>query len=86
MLQLRYLNFYRKTPVSNDTFCQVSSLMHRFTALTPSSFKEPKWFKICAENYLLSGRLNEICDHNSAVASNAGRNDVSNKINLLFEF
>jgi hypothetical protein len=51
--------------------------MHRFTALTPNSSRELKWFKICAENYLLNGRLNDICDHNSVVASNAGRNDVS---------
>ncbi|XP_058806827.1 GATOR complex protein WDR24 [Phymastichus coffea] len=66
----------RKAPASNDTFCQASSWMHKFTPLI-SSNREPKWFKICAENYLLSGRLNEICDHNSFVASNAGRNDVS---------
>ncbi|XP_008206371.1 GATOR complex protein WDR24 isoform X2 [Nasonia vitripennis] len=67
----------RKTPVSNDTFCQASSWMHTFTAQTPNTNREPKWFKLCAENYVLSGRLNEICDHNSLVASNAGRNDVS---------
>lgn len=64
---------FRKVPASNDTFCMASSMMHRFTATTP---REPKWFKSCAEGYLLSGRLNDICDHNAAVASNSGRNDV----------
>ena len=39
--------------------------------------KEPKWFKACAEGYMLSGTLNDICDHNAVVASKAGRNDVS---------
>ncbi|KAL7293772.1 hypothetical protein TKK_0012834 [Trichogramma kaykai] len=68
----------RKQPVSNDAFCQATSWMHRFTASTPNnSGREIKFFKTCAENYLLSGRLNDVCDHNSTVASNAGRNDIS---------
>lgn len=54
-----------------------SSMMHRFTETTP---REPKWFKACAEGYLLSGRLNDICDHNADVASSAGRIDVSMNI------
>lgn len=53
-----------------------SSVMHRFAINVP---REPKWFKSCAEGYLLSGRLNDICDHNANVARNAGRNDVSNQ-------
>lgn len=64
----------RKTAATNDTFCMVSSVMHRFAMSMP---REPKWFKACAEGYLLSGRLNDICDHNATVARNAGRNDVS---------
>lgn len=48
--------------------------MHSFTMNAP---REPKWFKACAEGYILSGRLNEICDHNAAVASEADRNDVN---------
>lgn len=52
-----------------------SSVMHRFAINMP---REPKWFKACAEGYLLSGRLNDICDHNAIVARNAGRNDVCN--------
>lgn len=48
--------------------------MHRFSINMP---REPKWFKACAEGYLLSGRLNDICDHNAIVARNAGRNDVN---------
>ena len=39
--------------------------------------QEPKWFKACAEGYILSGRLNEICIHNAVVAIKAGRNDVN---------
>lgn len=50
-----------------------SSVMHRFVINMP---REPKWFRACAEGYLLSGRLNDICDHNATVARNAGRNDV----------
>lgn len=64
---------YRKTPATNDTFCMASSVMHRFAINMP---REPKWFRACAEGYLLSGRLNEICDHNATIARNAGRNDV----------
>ncbi|XP_043477248.1 GATOR complex protein WDR24 [Leptopilina heterotoma] len=67
-------NIMRKTPASNDTFCLASSTMHSFTMNAP---REPKWFKACAEGYILSGRLNEICDHNAAVASEAERNEVS---------
>ncbi|XP_043270686.1 GATOR complex protein WDR24 isoform X2 [Venturia canescens] len=67
-------NIMRKTPASNDTFCMASSIMHRFTPTAP---REPKWFKICAEEYLLSGKLDDICDHNAAVASSCGRNTIS---------
>ncbi|XP_046736696.1 GATOR complex protein WDR24 [Diprion similis] len=67
-------NIMRKSPASNDTFCMASSMMHRFTETAP---REPKWFRECAEGYLLSGRLNDICDHNAAVAITAGRNDIS---------
>lgn len=51
-----------------------SSVMHRFVVNIP---RDPTWFKICAEGYILTGKLKDICDHNAAVASNAGRNDVS---------
>lgn len=70
----------RKTPATNDTFCMASSVMHRFTINVPW---EPQWFRACAEGYLLSGRLNDICDHNATVARNASRNDVSNPLNFL---
>lgn len=59
--------------MTNDTFCMASSVMHRFTVNTPH---KPMWFKTFAESYLLSGRLDEICDHNAMVASNTGRHDV----------
>lgn len=82
-----YYYFNRKAPISSsDTFCQATSLMHRFTSSISNSNREFKWFKICAENYLLSGKLNNICDHNSTVAKNAGRNDVSCKIFFFFFF
>lgn len=68
-----FFSGYRKTPVTNDTFCMASSVMHRFTVNTPY---KPMWFKTFAESYLLSGRLDEICDHNAMVASNTGRHDV----------
>ncbi|XP_015608767.1 GATOR complex protein WDR24 isoform X2 [Cephus cinctus] len=70
----KQLIYPRKMPTSNDTFYMAFSMMHRFTVTTP---QEPKWFKACAEGYLLSGKLNEICDHNAVVASKAGRNDIS---------
>lgn len=69
-----YIHAYRKTPVTNDTFCMASSVMHRFVVNIP---RDPTWFKICAEGYILTGKLKDICDHNAAIASNAGRNDVS---------
>lgn len=34
--------------------------------------REPSWFKIAAENYLLSGNLSEACDHNARIASDFG--------------
>ncbi|XP_012274649.1 GATOR complex protein WDR24 isoform X2 [Orussus abietinus] len=72
-------NIMRKVPASNDTFCMASSMMHRFTMSNPC---ESQWFRVCAEGYQLSGRLNEICDHNAVVASNAGRNDISTVWNI----
>lgn len=61
-----------------------SSVMHRFAINMP---REPKWFRACAEGYLLSGRLNEICDHNATIARNAGRNDVcSISFNIVLKF
>ena len=74
---------FRKVPVSSDAFCQASSWMHHFTAVSPNSNRELKFFVTCAENYMLSGRLNEVCDHNSTVASNAGRNDVSKNFLII---
>ncbi|CAL7939279.1 unnamed protein product [Xylocopa violacea] len=73
-------NFTRKPPAANDTFCMASSVMHRFAINMP---REPKWFRICAEGYLLSGRLNDICDHNATVARSAGRNDISTVWNII---
>ncbi|XP_012246191.1 GATOR complex protein WDR24 [Bombus vosnesenskii] len=73
-------NIMRKTPATNDTFCMASSVMHRFAINMP---REPKWFRACAEGYLLSGRLNDICDHNAIVARNAGRNDISTVWNII---
>ncbi|XP_014208732.1 GATOR complex protein WDR24 [Copidosoma floridanum] len=62
---------------NSDTFCKAISYMHRFTSATSNSSREFRWFKMCAENYILHGNLNDICDHNAVVAKNAGRNDVS---------
>ncbi|KAI4504680.1 hypothetical protein M0802_000230 [Mischocyttarus mexicanus] len=73
-------NIIRKTPATNDTFCMASSVMHRFVVNIP---RDPTWFKICAEGYILTGKLKDICDHNAAVASNAGRNDVSIVWNII---
>ncbi|XP_066583390.1 GATOR2 complex protein WDR24 isoform X2 [Prorops nasuta] len=67
-------NIIRKSSATNDAFCMASSVMHRFAINVPH---EPKSFKICAKGYLLSGRLNDICDHNSVIATNAGRSDIS---------
>lgn len=50
-----------------------SSVVHRFTL----SIRQPLWFKIAAESYLLSGNLNEICDHNARVAMNFGKENVN---------
>lgn len=60
-----------------------SSVMHRFTVNVP---REPKWFETCAEGYILSGRFNEICDHNAIIASNAGRNDVRYLCFFIYSF
>ena len=57
--------------------------MHRFT---PSNVHEVRWFEVCAKEYLLSGHLEEICDHNSKIASKAGRNDVSKGAHNLNSF
>lgn len=57
-----------------------SSTMHTFTSTFTN---EPTWFNICAQNYMLSGKFNEICDHNAMVASQAGRTNVSNYWNIL---
>lgn len=35
--------------------------------------RQPNWFKIAAEGYLLSGNLNDICDHNARVAISFGK-------------
>lgn len=59
--------------MTNDTFCMASSVMHRFSV---NSLHKPMWFKTFAEGYLLSGKLDEICDHNAAIAGNTGRHDV----------
>ncbi|XP_018344134.1 PREDICTED: WD repeat-containing protein 24 isoform X2 [Trachymyrmex septentrionalis] len=62
-------NLMRRTPVTNDdNFCMASSVMNRFRGCV----REPDWFKIAAENYLLSGNLSEACDHNAHVAYNFG--------------
>ncbi|XP_032663796.1 GATOR complex protein WDR24 isoform X2 [Odontomachus brunneus] len=70
----------QKTPTTNDTFCMASSIMHRFSV---NSLHKPMWFKTFAEGYLLSGRLDEICDHNATVASNSGRHDLSRVWNII---
>ncbi|KAF7994348.1 hypothetical protein HCN44_003820 [Aphidius gifuensis] len=69
-----------------DQFCMATSIMHRFTLTTKP--RGPKWFKICAEEYLLSGRLSDICDKNAKIASSCGRHDVCaiwNIIKTLYE-
>ncbi|XP_020287866.1 WD repeat-containing protein 24 [Pseudomyrmex gracilis] len=73
-------NLMRRTPVTNDdTFCMASSVVHRFTL----SIRQPLWFKIAAESYLLSGNLNEICDHNARVAMNFGKENISKAWQIL---
>ena len=68
--------FCRRTPVTNDdNFCMASSVMNRFRGCV----REPDWFKIAAENYLLSGNLSEACDHNAHVAYNFGNYVVRKK-------
>ncbi|XP_044001931.1 GATOR complex protein WDR24 [Aphidius gifuensis] len=79
-------NSTRKIPTSSDQFCMATSIMHRFTLTTKP--RGPKWFKICAEEYLLSGRLSDICDKNAKIASSCGRHDVCaiwNIIKTLYE-
>lgn len=76
-----YILFYRRTPVTNDdAFCMASSVMHRFSL----NVRQPLWFKIAAESYLLSGNLNEICDHNARVAINFGKESVIIYICFIF--
>lgn len=78
-----YSLFYthRRTPVTNDdAFCMASSVMHRFSL----NVRQPLWFKIAAESYLLSGNLNEICDHNARVAINFGKESVIIYICFIF--
>ncbi|XP_072755687.1 GATOR2 complex protein WDR24 [Anoplolepis gracilipes] len=63
-------NIMRRTLVTNDdTFCMASSVTHRFTL----NNCQPSWFKIAAEGYMLSGNLNDICDHNARVAIGFGK-------------
>lgn len=57
---------------NDDTFCMASSVMHKFTL----NNCQPSWFKIAAEGYLLSGNLNDICDHNARVAISFGKTTV----------
>lgn len=67
------LFFHRRTLVTNDdNFCVASSVTHRFTL----NNCQPSWFKIAAEGYMLSGNLNDICDHNARVAIGFGKTTV----------
>lgn len=67
------LFLYRRPLVTNDdTFCMASSVTHRFTL----NNRQPSWFKIAAEGYLLSGNFNDICDHNARVAIGFGKTTV----------
>ncbi|KYN00468.1 PREDICTED: WD repeat-containing protein 24 [Cyphomyrmex costatus] len=73
-------NLMRRTPVTNDdNFCMASSVMNRFRGCV----REPNWFKIAAENYLLSGNLSEACDHNARVAYDFGNYVVSKAWQVL---
>jgi len=46
--------------------------MHKFTMNT----RQVPWFTTAAENYLLSGNLDDICDHNARIANYFGKGNV----------
>ncbi|KAH0951196.1 hypothetical protein HN011_008154 [Eciton burchellii] len=69
-----------RTPVTNDdTFCTASSAMHKFTMNT----RQVPWFTTAAENYLLSGNLDDICDHNARIANYFGKGNLSKVWQIL---
>ncbi|XP_022917684.1 GATOR2 complex protein WDR24 isoform X2 [Onthophagus taurus] len=61
--------------ISNDQFHQASSAIHQFNIVT---CQDQHSFYDLAKNYILTGRsFSEICEHNSSIAKEYGKNNVS---------